>query len=210
MPWGSVDLAEEVQFILSVFGTAPDAVLDVGVGFGAFGMTYRLAQLRMGSLIDKVNWNDHTDLMDRRNWSSTLDGIDARDYSQSPGWLFYNHVHIGEAIGVLSSMPSSSYDAVVANDIVEHFDAEQVGRFCSELKRVARSLVVVGYPLTVYEVEDEGVERHRIVVDPETILPAFTHRVNMAEGWAVSFKVLGKPRGPGTPPLERQSIESMS
>lgn len=200
MPWGSVDLMEEVLFILSVFGTAPGSVLDVGVGFGAFGITYRAAQLRMGALVDKDKWNDHADLMDRRNWSGTLDGIDACDYSQSPAWLFYNNVHVGDAIDRLSKIPSASYDAVVANDIVEHFDPDTVGRFTGELQRVARSLVVVGYPLTVFEVDAEGPEKHRLVADPQTILSGFTHRVHMAEGWAISFKLLGKPQPAGKTP----------
>jgi hypothetical protein len=83
---------------------------------------------------------------------------------------------------------------VVANDIIEHFEPDAVEPFSSELQRVARSVVVVGYPLTVREVGDQGVEQHRVVADPATLLSGFTHRVNLAEGWAVSFKLLGQLR----------------
>jgi hypothetical protein len=47
---------------------------------------------------------------------------------------------------VLQSLPDDAYDAVVANDIIEHFAPDAVGAFASELQRVARSLVIVGYP----------------------------------------------------------------
>jgi hypothetical protein len=194
MPWGCVDLTEEARFIMSVFETAPEKVLDVGVGFGSFGLAYRSAQLRMGALVDKDQWFSHADLMDREKWAGILDGIDVVDYSKSPAWLFYNRVHLGEALQVLGSMPTASYDAVVANDIIEHFEPNIAQAFSSELQRVARSLVIVGYPLTVREVGDQGVEQHRVVADPASLLSGFTHRVNLTEAWAISFKLLGSIR----------------
>ena len=194
MPWGCVDLTEEARFIMSIFEGAPEKVLDVGVGFGSFGMAYRAVQLRMGALVNKERWFGHSDLMEREKWTGILDGIDVRDYSKCPAWLFYNTVHIGEALQVLGSMPTASYDAVVANDIIEHFEPDMVGPFSSELQRVARSVAIVGYPLTVREVGDEGVEQHRVVADPASLLSGFTHRVNLTEGWAISFKLLGSLR----------------
>jgi hypothetical protein len=191
MPWGCVDLTEEALFITKVFEGAPEKILDVGVGFGSFGMAYRAVQLRNGALIDKTQWLSHADLMDREKWVSTLDGIDVMDYSKSPGWCFYNTVHIGDAVELLRAMPDAAYDAVVANDIIEHFEPEVAVRFASQLQRVARSLVIIGYPLTVGECGDVGVERHRVVADPGTLLSGFTHRVNLAEGWAISFKLTG-------------------
>ena len=191
MPWGCVDLTEEARFIMSVFEGPPEKVLDVGVGFGSFGMAYRAVQLRMGRLIHKDQWLSHADLMEREKWVGTLDGVDIRDYSRSPGWLFYNQVHIGAALDVLGSMATGSYDAVVANDILEHFEPPVAARFVSELQRVGRSLVILGYPLTVSEVGDAGVEQHRVVVDPATLLSGFTHRVNLPEAWAISFKLPG-------------------
>ena len=65
MPWGCVDLNEEASFLMSVFEGTPSRVLDVGVGFGSFGMAYRAVQLRMGTLVDKENWESHDDLMNR-------------------------------------------------------------------------------------------------------------------------------------------------
>jgi len=195
VPWGSVDLTEEARFIISAFEHAgPERVLDVGVGFGSFGMAYRAVQLRLGMLIPKERWFSHADLMDRDNWAGVLDGIDAKDYSKSPGWQFYTTVRIGEALETLGSLPDHSYDVVVANDIIEHFAPPQAAQFASELQRVATSLVVIGYPLTVREVGDEGVEQHRVIADPQTVLPGFTHRVNLAEAWAISFKLLGALR----------------
>ena len=191
MTWGCVDLTEEARFIMSVFEAAPERVLDVGVGFGSFGMAYRAVQLRMGALIHKEKWFSHADLMDRQNWAGVLDGIDVRDYSKSPGWLFYNSVQIGDALQILGAMPAASYDAVVANDIIEHFEPATAASFARELQRVAKNVVIVGYPLTVSEVRDEGPERHRVVADPATILSGFTHRVNLAEGWSISFKLMG-------------------
>jgi len=175
---------------MSAFQTTPERVLDVGVGFGSFGMAYRAVQLRRGTLIHKDNWMSHADLMDRDKWVGTLDGIDVRDYSKSPGWLFYNHVRIGDALEILRSIPTGAYDAVVANDIIEHFDPEGAAIFSAELQRVSASIVVIGYPLTVTETQDEGPERHRVVVDPSTVLAGFTHRVNLAQSWAISFRLL--------------------
>jgi len=144
----------------------------------------------MGSLIDKEQWGSHQDLMVRENWVGVLDGIDVRDYSQSPGWLFYNRVLVGDALKLLGEMKDDSYEAVVANDIIEHFEPAMASKFASELQRVARHVVIVGYPLTVSEVGDEGPESHRLVADPATILSGFTHRVNLPECWAISFKLL--------------------
>jgi hypothetical protein len=194
MPWGCVDLTEEAQFIMSAFQGAAVRVLDVGVGFGSFGLAYRSAQLRAGALIPKEQWNSHADLMDPAKWAGVLDGIDIVDYSTSPAWRFYNTIHVGEAIETLRGMADASYDVVVANDVIEHFDSQTVGVFAGEIQRVARSAVIVGYPLTVQEVSDEGAEQHRVIVDPQTVLNGFTHRVNLVDGWAISFKLLGRIR----------------
>ena len=194
MPWGCVDLNEEASFLMSVFEGTPSRVLDVGVGFGSFGMAYRALQLRMGTLVDKENWESHDDLMNRERWAGVLDGIDIRDYSASPAWQFYSKVHVGDAMQVLAGLPDGSYDAVVANDIIEHFTAEGAARFVAELRRVARHVVVIGYPLTVSEVGDEGPEQHLVIADPATLLKDFTHRVELREGWAISFKLQGDLR----------------
>jgi hypothetical protein len=196
MPWGCVDLTEEAKFIMSAFeSSAPERVLDVGVGFGSFGMAYRAVQLRMGTLVGKEQWFSHADLMKREKWDGVLDGIDAMDYSASPGWLFYNKVTVGDALGTLAAIDADAYDVVVANDIIEHFTPDQALLFARELQRVARSVVLVGYPLTVREIGDEGLEAHRVVADPQTILSGFTHRVNLNDGWALSFKLLPGLRG---------------
>ena len=197
MPWGCVDLTEEAKFIMSAFeSSTPGRVLDVGVGFGSFGMAYRAVQLRLGTLVDKEHWFSHADLMKREKWAGVLDGIDAMDYSASPGWQFYNRVTVGDALESLGAIETDAYDVVVANDIIEHFTPDQALRFAAELQRVARSVVLVGYPLTVREIGDEGLEAHRVVADPQTLLNGFTHRVNLNDGWAISFKLLPGLRAP--------------
>ena len=51
MPWGCVDLTEQAKFIMQAFEwSVPDQVLDVGIGFGSFGMAYRSVQLAWACL----------------------------------------------------------------------------------------------------------------------------------------------------------------
>ena len=102
----------------------------------------------------------------------TLDGVNIRDYFRSPGWLFYNQVHVGQRSTCSVRWRRGRTDAVVADDVLEHFEPPMAARFVSELQRVGRSLVIVGYPLTVSEVGDAGVEQHRVVVNPATLLAA--------------------------------------
>jgi hypothetical protein len=91
----------------------PQTILDVGVGFGKYGVLAReFLELRDGR--DQYS-----------NWQRRIDGIEAFATYLTPLHQFiYNTVYIGDAIDVLPSLPVT-YDLILLIDVLEHFTQEK-------------------------------------------------------------------------------------
>lgn len=105
---------QQIPFCIDVLMRAePKRVLDIGVGFGRWGMIVR-------EFCDV--W--YTRIF-KDQWAVQLEGIEAfprsiTDYHQS----FYNKIHIGDAADILPTLPGP-WSVIIFGDVLEHFTKEK-------------------------------------------------------------------------------------
>jgi hypothetical protein len=89
----------------------PRTVLDIGVGFGKWGMLCReILEIYKGRV-------------DSSTWEVQIDGIEIHEPYRNPLWeIAYDHVYCGNAVEVLTTL--QSYDLIICCDVIEHFDKE--------------------------------------------------------------------------------------
>ena len=97
------DIAIEIQRI------APKTVLDLGVGFGLYGVLCR-------QIIDGQNGR-----CAREQWEGKIYGVEAWLRYDNPAWDCYNNVRVGKS-GYADVL---DFDLVLMIDVLEHFSAEE-------------------------------------------------------------------------------------
>jgi Methyltransferase domain len=126
----------------------PRRVLDIGVGYGKWGLLVREA-------LDFIDGR-----FQRDEWKVTIDGIDAHRYD-SPllDWV-YDDVRICDVLDVADKL--AGYDLVLMGDVIEHFEKEDGMRLLTVLLAHNRN-VLLTTPLFYFdqEMEDNPYERHR-------------------------------------------------
>lgn len=113
----------------------PKQVLDVGIGFGRWGMIVReFCDVWYGRVL-------------RQDWQVHIEGIEVfaeniSDYHDR----FYNKVHAGDARRIMPDLLKSNWDTIIFGDVLEHFEKEE-GRNLLNASLVASSYVLVNIPL---------------------------------------------------------------
>jgi len=126
-----VDILRQIQ---------PQAILDVGVGFGKYGHLFR-------EYTDIVAAEKTPSQYARENWKCRIDGIEVfADYLTPMHDYLYNEIFIGEASEVVSTMTDATYDLVWIGDVIEHLTKENGLRLLEQLMRISRHCVVVSTP----------------------------------------------------------------
>lgn len=147
-PWNIphvVDLAQRVR---------PRKVLDVGVGFGKYGLLLR----------------EYLDVWEERygpeDWRVEIHGIEAYGAYANPVWdAVYDSVLRVDVEAWLRDPPGEPYDLCLLCDVLEHFDREAGERVLEGLLGRCRT-VLVTTPLRFHPQEDvhgNPWERHRSV-----------------------------------------------
>lgn len=127
--------------ILSVMqGLQPKRVLDVGCGFGKYGVLLR----------------EYFDIWHERfakdTWQLHLEGIEAFERYRNPIHDYaYNHVHYGEAQQVFGGL--GAFDVVLIADVIEHLEKEQAKALVRQSLEHA-PVVVISTPREFYEQPD--------------------------------------------------------
>lgn len=107
----------------------PSSVLDIGVGFGKYGMLLR-EYLKF--------WSPADDLGTR---SEIIDGIEAFESYITPGQkYYYDSIYIGNALDVLPSL--QHYDLILLIDVLEHLDAEEGNRLLTLCQKKAGHILI--------------------------------------------------------------------
>jgi hypothetical protein len=126
----------------------PQRVLDVGVGFGKWGLLLREA-------FDFIDGR-----VERGEWRVRIDGIDVHRYD-SPllDWV-YDDVRIVNVLDIVDQL--TDYDVVVIADAIEHFEKSQGISLLDALLRQNRN-VVLTTPLAFFDQhrDDNPYEDHR-------------------------------------------------
>ncbi|PAD75804.1 methyltransferase domain-containing protein [Paenibacillus campinasensis] len=94
--------------------TAPKSVLDVGVGFGRWGVLCR-------EFLDV--WEGR---VFREQWTTRIEGIEVfpRNIDAYHAY-FYNQIHIAEAAAFIhTAVQPGQFDMIILGDVLEHFTKE--------------------------------------------------------------------------------------
>lgn len=118
----------------AMLSIAPDSVLDVGVGFGRWGILAR-------EFCDVWPGRVH-----REQWRTRVEGIEAFPKNIAEYHLaFYDAIHHGDAAEILPRLPGP-YDLIIFGDVLEHFE-RPVGERLLDLAVARASYVIVNVPL---------------------------------------------------------------
>ncbi|GAB4579844.1 MAG: hypothetical protein Fur0022_25830 [Anaerolineales bacterium] len=120
-------LNEIVELIVLV---APQKILDVGVGFGKYGMLAReYLEFRDG----REKYND---------WQRQIDGIEIFPHYLTPLHAFiYNQMYVGDARTILPTL-QTRYDLLLLVDVIEHFSPPDGYDLLQKCQHAARNVLV--------------------------------------------------------------------
>jgi 2-polyprenyl-3-methyl-5-hydroxy-6-metoxy-1,4-benzoquinol methylase len=116
---------------------APRRVLDIGCGFGKYGVLAR-------EYLDV--WHER---ITRQQWQTRIVGIEAfPDYRNPIHEYVYNQVHFGDASAILPGL-DGQFDVVLILDVIEHLEKPAAQQLVREsLKR--SPVVIVSTPAEFY------------------------------------------------------------
>lgn len=128
----------------------PASVLDIGIGFGKYGLLLREA-------LD-IAHNRYT----KDSWTAVINGIEAFGGYHNPVHDFiYNHVDYRPVEEALSDL--ISYDVILLIDIIEHIDKERGIKMIKELLLHTNKALIISTPVVpAYQQDYNGntYERH--------------------------------------------------
>ena len=149
--FGHIGLVVELMLKLQ-----PKSVLDVGIGYGKYGMLAR----------------EYLDYAHFKKRSIIIDGIEGfADYIQEGQRFYYDHIFVGDARTLLPSL--GQYEMILLLDVLEHFDEED-GLKILKICRSKASHILVATPLDIGiqgAVYDNEFERHRFQWKKKHLLP---------------------------------------
>ena len=136
----------------------PKKVLDIGVGFGRWGV---LVREFCEVWFSRIHSND---------WEVRVEGIEAFEPNiEEFQRKFYDQIHIGDAAEVLPTL-SADWDVVLFGDVLEHFDrdvAEQLLRTALEKSKYVMVNIPLGDDWPQEEMYGNPYEAHRSEWFPE-------------------------------------------
>lgn len=110
------------------------SVLDVGIGFGKYGMLIREAlEVPLG------RYHKH-------QWQMKVDGIEVFPGYKNPIHQYcYDQVYYGDVLSLAAELPS--YDVILLIDVLEHFDKETGKSLLQQLVSHINQCLLVSTPL---------------------------------------------------------------
>jgi len=108
----------------------PNSILDVGAGFGRWGILGR----EFLEIWDDSNYSD--------KWNRKIDAVEIfEDYVKPYHSYFYDNVYIENAADFLKNN-ESKYDLIVCGDVIEHFEKEKGEKFIEDCLKHCRYLMI--------------------------------------------------------------------
>ncbi len=111
-----------------IYKIKPRSVLDIGIGFGKWGVIAR----------------EYTDVNKGRcaknQWQVRIDGIEIFPAYKNPLWEVYNKVFIGNVLDVLPKL--GNYDLIMAIEVLEHMRRADGQRMVSLMKSKSVHFIV--------------------------------------------------------------------
>jgi hypothetical protein len=157
---------------------APQSVVDVGAGYGKWGLLLR----------EQLDWN--LGRLDRDRWTARIVGIEVFPY-ESPlhGWVYDEVIH-ADVLDVIDRI--DGYDLVLLSDVIEHIEKGPALGLLRRLVAQNRN-VIVCTPLDFFEQEIHDNE-HEHHVSHWTIddFSEFVFDYDTASGAAMVVSLAGK------------------
>lgn len=130
----------------SIIWNKPESVLDIGVGFGKWGVLAR----------------EYTDIWNRRfykdEWKTLIHGIEIHEKYRNPVWEVYNMVVIGDAYETCKNVPP--YDMTIMMDVLEHFEKQRGLELVDNIMKVTKRFLVSYCNSDQKDVRDNPHEDH--------------------------------------------------
>ena len=132
----------------------PKRVLDVGVGFGRWGIIVReFCDVWFGRVLPE-------------QWSVYIEGIEVFEPNISPYHkYFYNKIHIGDALDIIPGI-DELWDVVIFGNIIEHFtrdEGERLLRWSIDHSKYVIVNVPLGDDWQQEEMYNNPYERHKSI-----------------------------------------------
>jgi len=111
------------------------SVLDVGIGFGKYGVILR-------ERFD-IRFNRY----DKKLWKTKIDGIDIyKPYITPMHKYIYNNLFIGDVRTIVGKL--SNYDVIIFLDCIEHMNKNKGSSVLKRLVKKTNKLLLVSFPTT--------------------------------------------------------------
>lgn len=132
----------------------PSTVLDIGAGFGRWGILSR----EFLEIWDSGNYSD--------KWNCRIDAVEI-----FPGYLkpyhsyFYDNVFVEDALKFIKEC-GDKYDLIICGDVIEHFEKDEGLKFIDDCLKKCRYLMInipVGKNWEQVEVNNNKNEEHKSV-----------------------------------------------
>ena len=134
----------------------PRSILEIGVGFGKYGLLCReYLEYWKGS----IDWQ----LPIKKNWVRRIDGIEAFEaYINDHHKYIYNNLYIGDAINEIDRI-DFKYDLILLIDVLEHFSYDDgISLLMKCLKKSKNILISVPKDIGLQsDLNDNEYEIHR-------------------------------------------------
>lgn len=112
-----------------IFNLNPKSVLDVGVGFGKYGLLTR-------EYVDV--WRDGN----YKHFKRRLDGIEIyKSYLNPMHKFLYNNIYLGNAKDIIPKL-KIKYDLVLLIDVIEHFSKKEGDILLKKLLKISNFILV--------------------------------------------------------------------
>ncbi|MEZ4689434.1 MAG: class I SAM-dependent methyltransferase [Ignavibacteria bacterium] len=108
----------------------PKSILDIGIGFGRWGILFR-------EFLEV--WGDNNY---KGNWKRIIDGVEIfPDYINSYHEFFYNNIFIDDALELVKNT-ERNYDLINCGDVVEHFKKSDALNFIDNCLNKSRYVLI--------------------------------------------------------------------
>lgn len=120
-----------------VLKVQPTSVIDIGVGFGKWGVLCR----------------DTLDILEERytkeDWKVRIDGIEAFPEYANPMYEYiYNNIYYGDALEVVDKI--GEYDLAILGDVIEHFTKDVGQNLLNKLSKKCK-FILISSPTKFFE-----------------------------------------------------------
>lgn len=122
---------QNIPFCIDIFRKfVPKSILDVGVGFGRWGI---LAH----EFLDV--WYDRDS---PKEWQIRVEGIEVfKEAISSYHYSFYNKIYFGDAFAILPKL--KPFDLVILGDVLEHFTPQKAEMVLNQSKVIGKFVMLI-------------------------------------------------------------------